>query len=157
MYGKIGNIMVTPAMAVEIFKSGMTKKAYTITYKSGKSFFGHINCQQDSEGKYWFNAISDLGKVCNCPFCDDGEINEKTGFYECSNRKKTCDFMIVKKFYGAQITSNDIKKLLIERTDIQKMLHFKMVRKQRNFSALKRLLTVDIYMFGSRRVTNCNL
>lgn len=138
VYGKIGNIMVTPAMAVEIFKSGMTKKAYTITYKSGKSFFGHINCQQDSEGKYWFNAISDLGKVCNCPFCDDGEINEKTGFYECSNRKKTCDFMIVKKFYGAQITSNDIKKLLIERTDIQKMLHFKNGTKAKKFLRIKK-------------------
>lgn len=138
IYGKIGNTTVTPAMATEIFKSGITKKVYTITYKSGKSFFGHINCQQDSEGKYWFNAVSDLGKVCNCPFCDDGEINEKTGFYECSNRKKTCDFAITKKFYGAQITSRDIQKLLVERTDIQKILHFKNGTRTKKYLRIKK-------------------
>lgn len=125
VYGKVGNTTVVSYQAAQIFQYGRTKSAYKIVYKSGKEFTGYITCRKNEEdGNYWFTAVSEVGDICECPFCKSGRIREAKNVYTCSNRGECCDFCVPKKISKTLISYDDLKQLLDGGT-VKKKIIFK--------------------------------
>lgn len=123
VYKKCGETIIPANVAVEVFANGISKSTKKITFKSGKFYNGYITCQSEADDTWHFKAVSDVGKVCNCPFCDGGDIVENIRYYECSNNKTSCDFRIEKKFFHATITADDIRTMFYQRLTVTKKIN----------------------------------
>ena len=57
-------------------------------------------------------AREDKQSFGQCPKCKEGNINENSKAYGCSNYKEGCKFVVWKTSFGKKITENMIKELI---------------------------------------------
>ena len=125
LYKKFGETTITRSQMEQILSNGATKKAVKITYKSGKSFTDNVTTEHTEDGKYRFAFVKfETKELCNCPYCDGGKVLETRNMYECSNRGKTCDFAVYKKYCKTDISSKDICEILMGQNGVKKKIHF---------------------------------
>ena len=110
--GKVGELNVTPKMFKEIIEKGETEKSYVVPLKNGKEISGKLYIDYE---KHWISVKPfEEKEIMKCPCCEDGTIIEEQYYYRCTNLRDKCGclFQIPKKYSGARISEQDLKKLI---------------------------------------------
>lgn len=113
---KIHNADISPEDVKKMLDG--KKSAYkTFTNASGKKYVARLFFEKDGKLGREFKQEKKAGEktyshhvIGNCPVCKTGGVYESPKFFNCTN--SSCKFAQQKAFLGAEITEDDMKRLL---------------------------------------------
>lgn len=117
MYNKIGNTKIPNGVAAQVFANGISDKAITVKFASGKSNKGRIIINPDNSSFFSLQVDKKAEEfVCDCPYCKDGKIMHVGKIFRCSNYAENnpdaCDFKIFDKCFEASIKDLVLTRLV---------------------------------------------
>ena len=124
LYPVIGKTELKEEHIRDILEKGETEEKIKITWKSGKRspFASPIILERVESGYRLAPKPFVPEKVCDCPYCEGGEIRKMPFSYECSNKEEgKCRFNVFSTYGGAELTPEDIKKMVNGETVTKKV------------------------------------
>ena len=111
----VGRTEIDNIMMKDILAKGESEKSIAIEWNSGRvsPYAAPVILEKTDKGWRFKLKEFESERVCECPYCEGGEIVSTPSTYECTNFKNnTCKFRVFSSYGEAPITTNDLKKLL---------------------------------------------